>query len=343
MRIRSSIVTAVYRKALRLSNSARQGSTVGEITNLMSVDASRISDLCNYGHILWSGPLQIGLAIYFLYDALGPSIFAGVAMMIAMVPFNTVLATKSRTLNKEQMGNKDVRTKLIDEVLCGMKVIKLYAWETPFMEKITAARNLELASLKKIAYLSAAQSFTWSCTPFLVSFSTFAFYSFTNEELLTSTKVFLALALFNLLQFPLAMFPSVIAATVEASVSFSRLFKFLMNEELDDSAVQRLLVPPFVDPKDRIQRVTIDNGSFGWSADSPATISNISLKVADGTLFAIVGTVASGKSTLLSAILGETYKMAGAVTVRGSIAYVPQTPWIMVLFFNGRMRRSGTM
>lgn len=117
MRIKSSIVTAVYRKALRLSNTARQASTVGEITNLMSVDVSRISDLCTYIHILWSGPFQISIAIYFLYQTLGVSIFAGVAVMILMIPLNAVLAQKSRRLNKKQMGNKDSRTKLMDEIL----------------------------------------------------------------------------------------------------------------------------------------------------------------------------------------------------------------------------------
>jgi ATP-binding cassette, subfamily C (CFTR/MRP), member 1 len=117
MRIRSSVVTAVYRKALRLSNQSRQSSTVGEITNLMSVDASRISDLCTYIHILWSGPFQISIAIYFLHQTLGSSIFAGVCVMIAMIPINGLIATRSRKLNKEQMGNKDNRTKVMDEIL----------------------------------------------------------------------------------------------------------------------------------------------------------------------------------------------------------------------------------
>lgn len=54
-----------------MSNSARKDSTVGEIVNLMSVDAQRFMDLTTYINMLWSAPLQIGLAIYFLYQILG--------------------------------------------------------------------------------------------------------------------------------------------------------------------------------------------------------------------------------------------------------------------------------
>ena len=119
-------------------------------------------------------------------------------------------------------------------------MIKLYAWERSFLSKINNIREAELGTLKKIGYLSAFQSFTWSCTPFLVSFTSFGIYSLISNEPLTSTKskpslkynsiVFVSISLFNLLQFPLAVFPNVITAIIDASVSFSRLYKFLLNE-----------------------------------------------------------------------------------------------------------------
>lgn len=82
MRIRSSIIQQVYKKSLRLSNSARQGSTIGEITNLMAVDASKLADLCTYFHILWSGPMQIVIAVFCLYQTLGVAVFGGIAIMV---------------------------------------------------------------------------------------------------------------------------------------------------------------------------------------------------------------------------------------------------------------------
>jgi ATP-binding cassette subfamily C (CFTR/MRP) protein 1 len=188
MRLRSAIITAIYRKSLKLSNQSRQIASVGEIVNMMSVDAQRLADLCTYLHILWSGPFQMSMAIYFLYQSLGPAVFGGVAVMVLMIPINAVLASKSRKLNKIQMNNKDSRSRLMDELLSGIRVIKLYAWEPAFLRKIYNVREAELKTLEKIGYLSAFQTFTWSCTPFLVSFTTFAIYSLTSTEPLTSTK-----------------------------------------------------------------------------------------------------------------------------------------------------------
>ncbi|KAJ3054695.1 hypothetical protein HK097_001102 [Rhizophlyctis rosea] len=330
MRIRSAIVASVYKKALVLSNSSRQSSTVGEIVNLMSVDAGRLSDLCSYLHILWSGPFQIVMAITFLYQTLGVAIFAGVGIMILMIPINIVLATRSRALNKVQMGNKDSRTKLVDELLNGIKVIKLYAWERPILQRIFGVREREMDTLRRIGFLSAAQSFTWACTPFLVSFTSFAIYALVSEEPLTSNKVFVCLSLFNLLQFPLSVFPSVITSCIEASVSFSRLSKFLLNEELDRTSVIHESVV-FKPTTGKLERVSFQSGTFRWDNDSNTapTLQDISFNAHDGELFAIVGSVGAGKSSVISAILGEMYKVAGTVVVRGSVAYVPQTAWIM--------------
>lgn len=103
-----------------------------QVVNHMSVDAQRLMDLCTYLHIgkrlreiynyycfkvsynsnlfsfhlVWSGPFQIALALYFLYQTMGPSIWAGVAVLILAIPINTYLAKKMRTYQKIQMGNK---------------------------------------------------------------------------------------------------------------------------------------------------------------------------------------------------------------------------------------------
>ncbi|KAJ1552244.1 Multidrug resistance-associated protein 1, partial [Cladochytrium tenue] len=278
MKVRAAIMAAVYQKALVLSNTARQGSTLGEVVNLMAVDAG----------------------------TLGPSIFAGVAVMMLAVPVNAAIAVRSRALNKVQMGNKDSRTKLMDEVLSGIKIIKLYAWERPFLKKVNNIRDKELGTLKKMGYLNAV--------------STYALF-------------FVSLALFNLLQFPLSVFPNVISSLIEATVSIKRIKDFLLNEEMDSSSVKResgaLMAALPLDGRP-IERLVMKNGTFSWSksASSP-TLTNVTLTVTDNQLTGVVGTVGAGKSSLLSAFLGEMYKSAGEVTVRGSIAYVAQTPWIM--------------
>ncbi len=109
-------------QALRLSSKARRKSTVGEIVNLMSVDAQRFVDLMTFIHLIWSAPLQILLSLIFLYNAIGPSIFAGLAIMLLMVPMNAAIASYRKKLQAKQMVFKDSRIRLINEVLNGIKV-----------------------------------------------------------------------------------------------------------------------------------------------------------------------------------------------------------------------------
>lgn len=332
MRLRSAVIGAVYRKALVLSASARQTSTVGEIVNLMSIDAQRFQDLTTYLHMLWSAPYQIALSLYFLYNTMGISTVAGVGMMILMIPLNGVVASRTRKLQVEQMRNKDKRIKLMNEVLNGVKVIKLYAWEKPFLALLHAVRGLELNVLKRAAYLNSVATFLWASAPFLVALATFALYSLLGNTL-TAQKAFVALALFNILQFPLSILPQVIAALVEAAVSVSRLRKFLLNDELDPNVVERAPRPALAStPSARsaaAPMVEIEDGRFAWSPAGNDILSDVNLRVDSGTLVAIVGRVGMGKSSLMSALLGDMHKRSGRVRVCGSVAYVPQQAWIL--------------
>jgi hypothetical protein len=108
---------------LKLSNAARKTSTVGEIVNLMSVDAQRFNDMMTYIHMIWSGPVQIIISIYFLWVTLGPSILAGLAVMIVLIPLNAVIANKVKQFQVQQMNLKDKRIKMMNEILNGIKVM----------------------------------------------------------------------------------------------------------------------------------------------------------------------------------------------------------------------------
>jgi ATP-binding cassette subfamily C (CFTR/MRP) protein 1 len=92
-------------QSLRLSNAAKKMSTIGEIVNLMSVDAQKIQDAPGYMHMIWSTPFTIALATYFLWQQLGPSVLAGVAIMFLLMPLNALVAAKTRKL-QVKMFNK---------------------------------------------------------------------------------------------------------------------------------------------------------------------------------------------------------------------------------------------
>ncbi|KAM9462879.1 ATP-binding cassette sub-family C member 3 isoform 2-T2 [Clarias gariepinus] len=322
MRLRTAIIGAIYRKSLVITNEAKRSSTVGEIVNLMSVDAQRFMDLTTFLNMLWSAPLQIILALSFLWQTLGPSVLAGVAVMVLLIPFNAVIAMKTRAYQVEQMQYKDARIKLMNEILNGMKVLKLYAWEPSFKEKILHIRQKELNVLRKSGYLSALSVMAWTSAPFLVALTTFAVYvSVDKTNVLDAEKAFVSLSLFNILRFPLNMLPQVISSVMQASVSLKRIQQFLSHDELDPDSVDKK-------PAASEYAVTVVNGKFSWAKKDPPALQNINVMVPQGSVLAVVGHVGCGKTSLVSALLGEMEKQDGQISIKGSVAYVPQQAWI---------------
>ena len=204
-------------QSLAMSNEARKSSTVGEIVNLMSVDAQRMQDLFGYLWMFWSSPLQIVIAMYLLWQQLGVSVLAGLGLMLLLIPINGVIGTMQRKLQTAQMQQKDERIKLMNEVLNGIKVLKLYAWELSFKDKINEIRERELQTLKRYAYLQAVGLFTWTCAPFLVTLVCFLTYTLTGG-VLDANKAFVSLSLLNILRFPINLLPMIITYAVTVSI-----------------------------------------------------------------------------------------------------------------------------
>ncbi|KAK7534369.1 multidrug resistance-associated protein 1 [Phyllosticta citribraziliensis] len=327
MRVKSALTAAIYSKAMRLSNEGRAAKSTGDIVNYMAVDTQRLQDLAQFGQQLWSAPFQIVLCMVSLHQLVGLSMLAGVGAMIVMIPINGLIARIMKTLQKAQMKNKDSRTRLMTEILNNMKSIKLYAWTTAFINKLNFIRNdQELRTLRKIGAAQAFANFTWSTTPFLVSCSTFAVFVLTNDKPLTTDIVFPALTLFNLLTFPLSVLPMVITSIIEASVAVARLTSYLTAEELQDDAVTREEAAE----EEGDESVIMRDATFTWNKkETRVALDNINFTAHKGELSCIVGRVGSGKSSMLSAILGDLWKTNGEVIVRGKTAYVAQTAWVM--------------
>uniref|UniRef100_A0A669ERU9 Canalicular multispecific organic anion transporter 1 n=1 Tax=Oreochromis niloticus TaxID=8128 RepID=A0A669ERU9_ORENI len=321
MKVHTALMAAVYKKALVVSNDTRKESTVGEMVNLMSADAQCFNDVTISFHLLWSCPLQIIISIVFLWLELGPSVLAGLGVMVLLIPTNALIATKARKLQIENMKFKDKRMKIMNEILNGIKILKLYAWEPSFQKQVEDIRGEELKVMKKFAYLTSVSIFLFSSAPALVSLATFAvFVSVSKDNVLTAEKAFTSISLFNILRSPLAMLPMLIASIVQTAVSKKRLEKFLAGEDIDSDIVHQ-------DPSFNTA-VSVCDGSFAWEKDAKPLLKNVNLDIEPGRLVAVVGAVGSGKSSLMSALLGEMHSTKGFINIRGSLAFVPQQAWI---------------
>lgn len=238
-RIRTALISAIYRKSLTISNAEKKNTTVGEIVNLMAVDAQRFFELINYLHILWAGPMVIALCIYFLWEILGIASLTGLVVMILMIPLNAYVANQLKYLQVKQMFKKDERVKIMNEVLSGMKVLKLYAWEPSFQETVGKVRSKELQIIRNAAIFNAYSFFIWNIIPFLVTLFSFVAFVFIDPEnnKITASTVFVALSLFNIMRLPITMFPVMITMIMQAWVSVVRINNFLNSEDLDPNVV----------------------------------------------------------------------------------------------------------
>uniref|UniRef100_A0A1I7V336 ABC transmembrane type-1 domain-containing protein n=1 Tax=Caenorhabditis tropicalis TaxID=1561998 RepID=A0A1I7V336_9PELO len=327
-KIQTALTAAVYKKTLLLSNSARRDRTVGEIVNLMAIDVERFQMITPQIQQFWSCPYQITFALVYLFLTLGYSAIPGVVIMIIFVPMNIISSMIVRKWQIEQMKLKDERTKMVNEVLNGIKVVKLYAWEVPMEEYIEEIRTKELALIKKSAMVRNILDSFNTASPFLVALFSFGTFVLSNpSHLLTPQIAFVSLALFNQLRSPMTMIALLINQTVQAVVSNQRLKEFLVAEELDDKSVDR---------SENIGRshnaVRVENLTATWEdpddKQRQATLQDVELTAPRSSLIAVVGKVGSGKSSLLQALLGEMGKLKGRIGVNGRVAYVPQQPWI---------------
>ncbi|XP_043849386.1 multidrug resistance-associated protein 1-like [Dromiciops gliroides] len=320
-KIKTAIIGLLYKKALNLSNSSRKKFSTGEIINLASADAQQLMDLTVNINLLWSAPLQILMAILLLWQELGPSVFAGVAMLVLVIPINALVANRIKMLKKNQTKNKDQQIKLLNEILRGIKILKLYAWEPSYQKKIIKIREHELEFQKSTGYLTVFSMLTLTCIPFLVSLATFGIYFFLDDgNILTANKVFTSMSLFNILRLPLFDLPMVISAVVQTKISLGRLQDFLHAEELIPENIDTYYPGKYA--------IEFTDASFTWEKSQPPTLNDLNIKIPEGALVAIIGQIGSGKSSVLSAILGEMEKLKGTVQRKGSVAYVSQEAWI---------------
>ncbi|KAK6762893.1 hypothetical protein RB195_023553 [Necator americanus] len=300
-RVQTCLTSAVYRKTLRLSNAARRTKTVGEIVNLMSIDIDRFQQISPQTMQYWSNPLQIGLALFFLWHQVGISVLSGVTVMMMLFPINFFITMLIRKCQVQQMRYKDERTKMVNEVLNGIKVIKLYAWEEPMEKVISDLREKELSLIRKAALLRTLSDMFNSASPFLVALSTFAtFIVLDPKNILTPEIAFVSLTLFNQLRTPMSQVAEIITQTVQVVVSNRRLKEFLTSEELSPICVDHIA-------RDNNEVIKVSNSTLAWDkSEAQATLQNISFSVKKGQLVTVVGRVGHGKSSLLQSLLGNS-------------------------------------
>ncbi|KAM8705385.1 hypothetical protein ACLKA7_009792 [Drosophila subpalustris] len=363
MKVRVAMCSMIYRKALRLSRTALGDTTTGQVVNLISNDVGRLDVSVIHMHYLWLGPVEIGVVTWLMYREIGVSAFFGVAVMLLFIPLQAYLGKKTSVLRLKTALRTDERVRMMNEIISGIQVIKMYAWEIPFSKMINYVRGKEMNAIRKVNYIRGTlQSFIMYVTRISVFVSLVGFVLL--GQLLTAEKAFVITAFYNILRNTMTIyFPMGISQFAELLVSIARIQKFMLHEEtkvrdksndVDEQKLGKMapgstlvqepvatatgvLKPSSRRASEAESSVNISKMKAKWdSKANEYTLDNINLKFKPRQLVAVIGPVGSGKSSLIQTILGELPPESGTVKVNGSLSYASQEPWL----FTGTVRQN---
>ncbi|KAM7301951.1 hypothetical protein ISCGN_017468 [Ixodes scapularis] len=318
--VKTTLIACLYRKVLTAWSTGGDQMTAGEVINSITLDTDKVAQTFVVVGDMWGAPLRLLFTMAMLWQYLGPSSLVAILVVVIVLIASFALARRVQAVQTDQMATKDLRIKHVNELLSGIKILKLNAWERPFEERVVNSRKKEVQMLHNIVHLYSVMNFVWNCISFLVSLVTFMTYLIVSSKTLDPVTAFVSLALFNTLRFSLLLIPDLVVQAVVCAVATGRMRKFLQSEDLDRSQVGR--------QPDTGDAVTIRQATFSWHRDKRFVLKDLDLHVPQGKLVAIVGHVGSGKTSLLSAILGELRCVQGSIDRKGKLAYVAQQAWI---------------
>ncbi|CAG9859550.1 unnamed protein product [Phyllotreta striolata] len=329
MRVRAACCALIYRKAVKLSKTALGDSASGKIVNLLSNDVSRFDLVSLFLHQMWAGPCGALIVMVLLYRDAGYAGIIGIFAVFAIVLLQAYTGKLSAKYRHQTAMRTDERVRLMDEIISGIQVIKMYAWEIPFQKIVRLARRSEIKIITKSSYVRATfMAFNLFTTRVALFCSLLTFVL--SGEIITASRVYVFSSYFNLLSMTMgAMFVRGISEIAELSVAIKRIRQFLMNDEYDPTKTHSFNYANVKSIDDMKDIITLKDLTVKWNiSHSDDALKDINVNIADGQLLGIIGPVGSGKSSLLQTILGELVVVKGDMAIRGQVSYASQEPWV---------------
>ncbi|CCM01863.1 uncharacterized protein FIBRA_03934 [Fibroporia radiculosa] len=324
---------------------------IGKINNLVTTDLGVLMMAVGGFYFAVQLPLQVILCVWLLYDILGVSAFAGLAVIIATLPLPGAVSKKLRSVQEEKMKKTDERVQSITESLAVIRMIKLFGWEPRLTQQLTDKRETELQWVLRTKLWSILINNLNHVIPLMTMMVTFMSYTTIFKNELSASTVFSSMAVFEMFSMQLHMMFSFLPGIMRVRVALDRINDFMQKTELLDDfteqpAVRAELALPV--PETYVDTIGFRNASFTWTNDqngsNPSTPGasqrNFTLRIEDelyferGSINLIVGPTGSGKTSLLMALLGEMHHLPAGpdsfynLPRAGGIAYAAQESWV---------------
>ncbi|KAJ4988381.1 ABC transporter [Stagonosporopsis vannaccii] len=337
----------------------------GRIVNLMSTDTYRVDQASGFFHMIWTAPIGILITTALLLVNLTYSALPGLGLILIAMP---LLARSVKSLFHRRVAiNKvsDQRVSLTQEILQAVRFVKFFGWETSFLQRIQEIRKKEIRGIQVLLTIRNAVLAVGMSMPVFASMLSFITFSQVNPNM-DPAKIFSSLALFNSMRIPLNFLPLVIGQVIDANASVKRIQEFLMAEEAEDNAKwdydakdavvlsnadftwerhptsdevtngpnkKKLGNETKAETKARVQneeneQAADEERKKNAAEEKPFEMKGLNLTFGRNELVAIIGSVGSGKSSLLGALAGDMRKTSGEVIMGASRAFCPQYAWI---------------
>ncbi|XP_063373668.1 ATP-binding cassette sub-family C member 4-like [Cydia amplana] len=368
LRVKVAATSLLYRKLLRMSQVSVGEVAAGKLVNLMSNDVARFDFALMFLHQLWVIPVQAAVVLYLLYIAAGWAPFVGLfGVVLIIIPLQAALTKLTAVVRRKTAARTDRRIKLMSEIINGIQVIKMYAWEIPFQAVVKMARSHEVASIKNAMIIRSIFLGFMLFTERTILFLTVLTLILTGS-MITATTIYPIQQYFSIIQMNLTLIlPFAIANLSELFVSLDRIQEILVMDEreninnipggnntirpvsFDSNPIKKepnSVVPKKYthndeftgqEPETAIRRpsVAVDYAlelagvTASWSPNGDeTTLANLSIRIRKGKLCAMIGPVGSGKSSLLQVLLRELPISKGNLNVKGRLSYASQDSWL---------------
>ena len=353
--LRPVLIGMIYKKINRLSYFSINQVSIGKIVNIAANDLNYFEFNIYFIYYLIAAPLTLGGALGLLWYYFGVACLPGVGCVLLMWPLQYLFSAIGGKYLKQKNPTTDERIKLTNEMIEGIRLLKMYGWDTQFAEMIEKVRNKEVSLLRKIGYTEYfAGHMLARLTPVLGSFLIFMTYGLMGNTP-TVGKVYATIMILFFLRVSAVLFSSMaFKFVVEARLIFQRIIQLLEVDELNAYKVNP--------PKDPSNGIEFNQFSAFWGENKKQpgqtqeknsqknnkaaqivieeltfenpTLKNISFSVKKGTLCALVGKIGCGKSTALMSFFNEVPKTTGELRFSGRLAYVEQE----VVIYPGTVR-----